>query len=187
MEETELFPCSLGCTGACPPALAVIASLQTDSTGLLPQNKKVKERGFFTSCLATQGGKYNQRHGNSSGVSAVQEPALPCGEPAGPQPCCRGCVLQKGEQERHGGVEQLRAQIGAGQPQGWDATAAWHWCRKSPPAGTRGGGGAPLCMVGSLGSGIGCCHPARGQGLWPIAYHPRACRVGGPPSIPRVR
>lgn len=188
MEERELLPCSLGRTGACPPALAVIASSQTDSTGLLPQNKKVKERGFFTSCLATRGGKYNQRHGNSSGVSAVQEPALPCGEPAGLQPVLQRLrAPEKGNRKGMAGLSNSEPRLGLGNHKAGTPQPPGVGAGRAPQQGRVGVGGSLFAWGGSLGSGIGCCHPARGQGLWPMAYHPRACRVGGLPSNPRIR
>lgn len=169
LRETEEGNCShlvLGAHGACPTPLAGPSepSSRTDSTRLLPQNKKAKERGFFTSCLATQGGKKQSETWKQLwGGPASTEPALPCGEPAEPP----GPTLQKlrllGKRGtgRAWRVEQPGAQIGAGQPQPEDAAAAWRWHRKRPQPGA----GRPL-WARRAPWGPTCCFkgPARGPG-----------------------
>lgn len=94
------------------------ASSQTDIPGLLPQNKKAKERGFFTSCLATQGGEKTIRDMETAlGGSGVQGAgaSLRRARRAAGTPCCRSCArCGKGEQEKHGGLSNAEPRLGPG-------------------------------------------------------------------------
>lgn len=179
---------------------AVLASLQTDSPGLLPQNKKAKERGFFISCLATQAGKkqsetWKQARG-WGGVCRSGGPRSPAVRPQGrldhtqwePGP------LGKRGTGKAWRVEQLGAQIGTRRPQPMDASCLV-LAQEAPP---RRGRRAPPCRVGASGSRTarawppgGCAHAAepawaRGQAL---SQGVRWRGVGGPgspqPTSPR--
>lgn len=132
---------------SCPLGWTIIASSQTDIIGLLPPKKKSKRKGFLHKLFSNPGREKKIRDlERALGGLAVQEPALPCGEPTEPQPMLQRLCAPKRGTGRAWRIEQLGAQIGAGQPQGWDATAAWCWHRKRPPSGHAG----PFMQSGHL-------------------------------------
>lgn len=100
----------------------VPAPAQTDSAGLFPQNKRAKARGFFSSCLATEGGKGNQSRGDGS---AAAQGRAACGEPAA------GRADGPGREAR---LAQRRAQIGRPQPARRPGAAQEAPPRGPPPA-----------------------------------------------------
>lgn len=169
---------------SCPLGWTIIASSQTDIIGLLPPKKKSKRKGFLHKLFSNPGREKKIRDlERALGGLAVQEPALPCGEPTEPQPMLQRLCAPKRGTGRAWQIEQLGAQIGAGQPQGWDATAAWCWHRKCPPSGHAG----PFMQSGHLRVWCWLLSSRMWPGAVAIAYHQRGRGMGGLLLNPRFR
>lgn len=167
---------------SCPLGWTIIASSQTDIIGLLPPKKKSKRIGFLHKLFSNPGREKKIRDlERALGGLAVQEPALPCGEPTEPQPMLQRLCAPKRGTGRAWRIEQLGAQIGAGQPQGWDATAAWYWHRKRPPSRHAG----PFMQSGHLRVWCWLLSSCMWPGAVAHCIPPRRLRGGRPAFKPK--